>query len=113
MFSRGQNNSRSPIRRLDRGFARARNRQENEEEIQKTPENIVIWSRPTKDMEKQIAFFRRYPHGKEFLKMITEKMEWMNDVQSRRCIKKVELINSFGMFRHEIAKTIEAFGSLM
>ena len=60
-------------------------------EIHDKPE----WSRAPRDVEKEKVFMRKYPRGKEYLKLILEKLEWMADRDKRISIGMEAFIDMF------------------
>ena len=78
-------------------------------EIHDKPE----WSRAPRDVEKQKVFLRQHPRGKEYLKMIMEKLEWMADRDKRISIGMETFIAMFPLERQEVRKAINAFANLL
>ena len=56
---------------------------------------------------------RKYPRGKEYLKLILEKLEWMADRDKRISIGMEAFIAMFTLERQEVRKAIDAFANLL
>ena len=56
---------------------------------------------------------RKYPRGKEYLKLILEKLEWMADRDKRISIGMEAFIAMFTLERQEVRQALEAFGHLL